>query len=519
VVGGGHNGLVAAGVLAGAGLDVTVLEARDRVGGASVTERPFASAPDLGASTGAYLLGLMPPEIMVELGLNLPLIRRDPHYFLPTASGPGLLLGSDAGANARELVAAFGDDDLAAMRALDAEIGALRDDLAPAWLAPPLALEETAERYVRADLRQVFVDLCRDPVENYLDGFGFKSGLLRAMYAVTDGFSGLDGGPGTPGTGHNFLVHNMCRLPGAGGTWMIVKGGMGTVTAQLAAVATRRGAVIRTGCAVARVRVSGGQVQGIELESGEEIDAEMVLLGCDPLSGLALVGDDFAASFVERLRGMTTDGTTLKVNLCLDALPSFTCRPGDERTTGPTVHLLPQEGDVWTEIGRAYRDACEGRLADFPTIEWYTHTTVDPSLRDVQGRHSGALFVQWAPAHPEGGWDARIDDYVEHLLGICDRFAPGTSALVSDVDPLPPPEIERRFGIRGGHIHHVSNRLSFADRLPYETPVEGLYFCGAGCHPAGSVIGAAGYNAAHRVLAATGGDSRTAGPGLGEGSQ
>ena len=503
VVGAGHNGLVAAAVLAGTGFDVIVLEERDRVGGACVTERPFAAAPELGTSTGAYLLGLMPPEIMADLELDLPLVRRDPHYFLPTTGTASLLLGSDADTNARELLAAFGEDDLRASRSLDAELAVLRDDLAPAWLAPPLDLEETAERYVRADLRRVFVDLCRDPVEHYLDRFGFRSGLLRAMYAVTDAFSGLDGGPGTPGTGHNFLVHNMCRLPGAGGTWMIVRGGMGTVTARIAAVATARGADIRTGSCVTRVHVTGGQVRGVTLASGEEIDGDLVLLACDPLSALDRVDDGaLPDAFSHRLRDMVTDGTTLKVNLCLERLPEFTCRPGDPRLFGPTIHLLPQEGDVWDEIARAHRDAAAGRLADLPTIEWYTHTTLDPSLRDAQGRHSGALFVQWVPAHPEGGWDARIDGYVEHLLGICDRFAPGTSALVSDVDALPPPEIERRFGIRGGHIHHVSNRLAFAERLPYATPVDGLFFCGAGCHPAGSVIGAAGYNAAQHVVQA-----------------
>lgn len=500
VVGAGHNGLVAAAVLAGAGLDVTVLEQRPRVGGASITERPFASAPGLGASTGAYLLGLMPPEIIRELDLDLPLVRRDPHYFLPTTGTSSLLLGSNPRANARELRVAFGEEDLRAATALDAELAALRDDLAPAWLAPPVSLEETAERFIRAPLRRTFMDLCRDPVENYLDRFGFRSGILRAMYAVTDGFSGLDGGPGTPGTGHNFLVHNMCRLPGASGTWMIVEGGMGTVTARLAAIAARRGAVIRTDAATRRLRIESGTAAGVTLESGEEIDADVVLLGCDPLTGLELAGDHFTADFATRIRAMTTDGTTLKVNLCFEGLPEFTCRPGDTSVLGPTVHLLPQEGDVWAEITRAYRDATEGRLADFPTIEWYMHTTLDPSLRDDAGRHSGALFVQWVPAHPEGGWDAHIDGYVRHLLEICDRFAPGTSGLVSDVDPLPPPEIERRFGIRGGHIHHVSNRLSFADRVPYTTPVDGLYFCGAGCHPAGSVIGAAGYNAARQVL-------------------
>jgi phytoene dehydrogenase-like protein len=413
-------------------------------------------------------------------------------------------LGSDQESNDREVVAAFGGADLRASRALDAELAALREDLAPAWLAPPLSLEETAERYVRPDLRSTFVDLCRMPVEEYLDRFGFRNALLMAMYAVTDAFSGLDGGPGTPGTGHNFLVHNMCRLPGAGGTWMLVRGGMGTVSTRLREIAEGHGARVRTGEAVSHVRAAGGVAGGVTLAGGEEIDADLVLLATDPATVLDLADGAFPESFSHRVGDLVSEGTTLKVNLCLDGLPRFTCRPDDARVFGPTVHLLPHEGDVWQEITTAYREATQGRLAGFPAIEWYMHTTLDPSLRDAEGHHSGALFVQWAPYNPPGGWDAAIDGYVEHLLSICDRFAPGTSALVSDVDALPPPEIERRFGIRGGHIHHVSNRVAFADRLPYETPVDGLYLCGAGCHPAGSVIGAAGYNAAKIAFEALG---------------
>ena len=501
VVGAGHNGLVAAAMLAGAGLDVTVLEARPRVGGACVTEHPFRSAPGLGASTGAYLLGLMPPEIPAALDLDLPLLRRDPHYFLPMAEGPGVMLGSDAAANAAEVEAAFGEADRRATEALDAELAHLRDDLAGAWLAPPLSIEETAERYVRAALRDVFVSLCRDPVEGYLDRFGFRSPLLRAMYAVTDAYSGLDGGPGTPGTGHNFLVHNMCRLPGAGGTWMIVRGGMGTVTGAIAEVAARRGAAIRTGVAVASVTTSDGTATGVVLEDGEEIDADVVLLACDPTTVLRLAGEAAGEAFASRVRGLVSGGTTLKVNLALEGLPRFTCRPDDTRTAGPTVHLLPQGDGAWDAVADAWRTAREGRLADEPTIEMYLHTTVDASLRDAEGRHSGALFVQWVPTAPDGGWDAVVDGYVARLLEVCDGFAPGMSALVREYDALTPAEIERRFGIVGGHIHHVSNRHAFADRLPYETPVDGLFLCGAGCHPAGSVIGAAGYNAAESVLA------------------
>jgi phytoene dehydrogenase-like protein len=165
------------------------------------------------------------------------------------------------------------------------------------------------------------------------------------------------------------------------------------------------------------------------------------------------------------------------------------------------MHLLPEEGQVMAAMRAAFADVKAGRLPEFPTIEWYVHTTVDPSLRDAEGRHNSALFVQWVPYALRGTtWEAEEERYVRHLLSLCDRFAPGTSDLVVDTFPLTPPKIERHFGISRGHIHHVDNSFGFADRLPYATPVQGLYSASAGCHPAGSVIGAAGHNAAARVL-------------------
>jgi phytoene dehydrogenase-like protein len=143
-----------------------------------------------------------------------------------------------------------------------------------------------------------------------------------------------------------------------------------------------------------------------------------------------------------------------------------------------------------------------GELADFPTIEWYIHTQADPTLQDDHGRHNSAFFIQWVPYELSGGrtWETEEPRYVEHLLGIAERFAPGFRASVVDVFPLTPPKIEKHFGITHGHIHHVDNTFGFDQRMPYATPIDGLYSCSAGCHSAGSVIGSAGHNAAMRVL-------------------
>jgi phytoene dehydrogenase-like protein len=505
VVGAGHNGLVAATFLARSGLDVVVIEAATTVGGAAKTERPFARVPELSQSTGAYLLGLMPPELPLKLGVEFPVLRRDPHYFLPTTGDRYLLFGSDRDATRRQYEEFFSAEDWKADEALQRELDLLRSDLAPAWLAEPMSLHETAQRYIRSDLQSTFVALCTGSVGEYLDRFGFTSDLVKAMYAVTDGLSGLDATWDTPGSGHNFLVHNMCRLPGSDGTWMVVRGGMGTVTSMIASLARAAGATIVTGEAVTSIEISDAAVRGVVVEGDRTVAADTVVVATDPFRLRHLVGDSaLPAAINAKLDSWKQYGTTMKVNLALTDLPTFRCLPERRGQHGATIHLLPED-DVLGSLQRTYAEVKAGKLADFPTIEWYIHTTVDPSLQDADRHHSSALFVQWAPYEIAGStWDAERAGYVEKLLSICDRFAPGTSDLVADTFALAPPDIEAHFGMTRGHIHHVDNAVSFADRMPYFTGISGLYAGGAGCHPAGSVIGAAGHNVAMRVLADAG---------------
>lgn len=502
IVGAGHNGLVAGLVAARAGLQVLIVEAQAQVGGAARTERPFARAPELPTSTGAYLVGLIQPELLQLLQLDLPLIRRDPHYFLPTTGSRYLLFGSDQAALEAQFRHFFSDQDYQAQRALDAELAALRDDIAPSWLTEPLSIEDTAERYVRPALRSAFVALCRGSVGAYLDRFDFQSPLLRAMYAVTDGFSGLYGSMDTPGSGMNFLIHNMCRLKGSGGTWMLCRGGMGTITQTLAKAFCAAGGQLLLTSPVAQIECSGGQAHAVVLESGAALRARAIVGNCDPFRLRQLVGaGHFSQEFNGWLDARRKPGSTFKLNLALSALPRFRCLPEDRGQFGPTIHLLPDEEHVLEELEAAFAAARRGELPEFPSIEWYVHSTLDPSLSDPQGRISAALFVQWVPEQlASSDWESEVERYSDHLLAICDRFAPGTSALVVDRMPLHPGRIASHFGMTSGHIHHIDNSFGFKDRFPHRTPIAGLYSCSAGTHPAGSVIGSAGYIAARCVL-------------------
>jgi len=217
------------------------------------------------------------------------------------------------------------------------------------------------------------------------------------------------------------------------------------------------------------------------------------------------------SSLTSRMAAVRRTGTTLKLNLALRGLPRFSCLPaGSPSPFGSTIHLLPGSAGLAGASGtdspmaalRAmWADVQAGRLPAEPTIEWYLHTTVDPSLQDAEGHHSSALFVQSVPFEPAGSsWAAELPGYVDRLLDICERYAPGTRDLVVDMMPLTPPGIEEHFGITGGHIHHVDNTVAFNERMPYFTGLDGLYAGSAGAHPAGSVIGAAGHNAAKRIL-------------------
>lgn len=502
IIGAGHNGLVSAILLARYGFDVTIVEERDMIGGATKTEYPFFKVPDLAHSTGSYLLGVMPPELIQLLGADIPIIPRDPHYFLPTLDGRYLLFGSDKNVMREQFLKFFSKKDYQANEALQIEIGQLREDLAPSWLEEPLSVEKTAEKYIRPALQTIFINLVNQPVEQYLARFEFQSELLMAMYAVTDGFSGLTGGIGTPKTGMNFLVHNMCRLPNTQGTFAMVKGGMGTLSKELGRLAAEAGVKILTGSPVEKILIKNNQAEGVLLKNGHELHAPVVLCNADPFRMRHMIGHEkLPDAFNTRLDQLQRNGNTMKINMALDRLPVFNCLKENRGQHNGTIHLLPQEKNILQRLQKDFEQVQRGILADFPTIEWYIHSHMDTSLPHQKKYHSSAFFIQWVPYQLQNStWDQEEDHYVKHLFSIVEQFAPGFTESVVEYSALTPEKIEQHFGMSYGHIHHIDNTFAMDQRMSYVTPIDGLYSCSAGCHPAGSVLGAAGHNAAKRII-------------------
>ena len=258
------------------------------IGGAVRTERPFAKVPDLLRIHGCV------PSRSDAAGAHAGARHRPaaasprPALLPPDDRGPLPAVRGRRGGDARQFTSFFSEPTIA-RTARSRASSLLRDDIAPTWLTEPLSIEDTADRYVRTELRLVS-SIARKPIRDYLERFGFESDLIKAMYAVTDAFSGLAGTWDTPGTGMNFLVHNMCRLPGSDGTWMIVRGGMGTVTARLDEAARRAAATIETNAVSAAHRGPRRRGRVRRARGRTQVRARVVVANADPFRMRALVG-------------------------------------------------------------------------------------------------------------------------------------------------------------------------------------------------------------------------------------
>ncbi len=516
VVGAGHNGLVTAAYLARAGLQVTVLEARDRVGGAAVTEETW---PGFKVSTAAYVVSLFRPEIVRDLDLarhGYELLPRNPSSFTPFPDGRSLLMGPDPALNRRE-VGKFSPRDAERLPAYEAMLERIARAIEPTLLETPpdpfsgrvgdlLSLARTGWRFLKLGRDGPrAVEILTAPARSILDRW-FESDEVKATLA-TDAIIGAMASPSTPGTAYVLFHHVMGECNGARGVWGYVKGGMGSLPEALAAAARGLGVTIRTGARVAKVKVEGGRATGVVLDGGEEVAARRVVSNADAtVTLLGLVGEpELPPEIVEAVRAIDYSSASLKVNLALSELPSFKALPG--HAAGPqhrgTIHVCP--GLEYIE--RAFDDARAGRPSASPVLECTIPSVVDPGVAPP-GRHVMQIFVQYAPYRLAGGtWDDRKEAFGDRCVDILEEYAPGFRRSVLHREVLSPLDIERRFGLTGGNIFQGAmglSQLAFMRPLPgyanYRTPVRDLWMCGAATHPGGGVMGACGYNAAREIL-------------------
>jgi phytoene dehydrogenase-like protein len=516
VVGGGHNGLTAAAYLARAGLQVCVLERREILGGACVTEEVW---PGHRVSRASYVVSLLHPKVVRELELDrygYEVHPLDPAYSTLPPDGPPLFFFNDEAATCAS-VARHSRRDADAYPAFQALLERMADFLRPMLLRPPpavgsrhpgdlLGLLREAGRAAGLSRRDVhdFYRVMTMSVGDLLDDW-FECDAFKGAMAST-GVVGVWAGPRTPGTAYNLLHHELGEIDGVPGLWGHVRGGMGAISMAIARSAAAAGAAIRTEAAVRSIDVADGRVVGVTLESGEELRAPVVLSGAHPKSTvLDLVGPEhFPDDVVEDMRRYKTRGGSVKVNWILSEPPRYegVSAEDQERLVRSGVAFCPSID----YLERAWQDACRGRPSASPYLEVEVPSTIDSTLTD-DGSTVVTMFTQYGP-YDEADWDEGARDaYADRCLEILAERAPNVRDAVVHREVLAPPDLERIFGLVGGSIFQGEqglDQMAFMRPSPalaqYATPVDGLYLCGAGTHPGGGVMALGGHNAAHRVL-------------------
>jgi phytoene dehydrogenase-like protein len=521
VIGGGHNGLVCAAYLAGAGLKVTVLERRGVVGGAAVTEEFH---PGFRNSVASYTVSLLNPKVIRDLELpqhGLRILERRLANFLPTEDGRYLATG---GGRTQAEVAKFSAADAGRLERYGERLEAIADVLRALVLeTPPNVVEGSwsaalpellragrlGSRLGRLDmsLRRELLKLFAASAGDYLDEW-FESDPIKALYGF-DGIVGHYASPFSPGTAYVLLHHCFGEVNGKKGVWGHAVGGMGAITQAMARSAAARGADIRVDCPVREVIIERGRAAGVVTEAGERLRASAVVSNLNPkLLYLRLI--DPAAlpqEFRERIGQWRCGSGTFRMNVALAELPDFTCLPGSAAADHHTAGIILAPSLSYME--RAYFDARAYGWSRQPIVEMVIPSTLDDSLAPP-GKHVASLFCQHvAPQLPNGeSWDAHRDSVADLMIETVNRFAPNFKASVLGRQIMSPLDLERTFGLVGGDIFHgklqLDQMLSARPMLGYGNyrgPLPGLYMCGAGTHPGGGVTGAPGHNAAREILA------------------
>jgi len=524
VIGGGHNGLVAAAYLARSGARTLVLEARNTPGGAATTEQPWPDAPQYKVTRLSYVMSLLPPTILDDLKLEQHGYKVFPMgpYYQAFPEGGSLTMYEEESQRAYDEIAKWSKKDADAYPKWNAWLGGLADVLGPLLLTVPPNLGSRKPRDLAGTLKlawrhrgldvRTIADVTRlmtMSIADLLDDW-FESPQVKGALAV-NGVIGTWAGPYEPGTAYVMAHHSIGDVgDGRLGSWGFPEGGMGAVAAAIASSARSLGVTIRTGARVAKVTVApgSGRATGVVLDNGDEITAKTLVTSLHPKTAfLDHVGrENLPADFVGDIERWKTRSGVVKINLALGELPDFTANPGtnlQEHHTG-SVEMAPS----MEYIERAFIDAREGRPAARPFSDGVIPTAFDKTLAP-EGHHIMSLFTQWVPAT----WNTEphreeLERYADRVIDTYNEVAPNFKAAILHRDVVGPYEMEHDYGLIGGNIFHGELSLEqlfhlrpapgFAD---YRTPVPGLYYASSATHAGGGVCGIPGMQAAKAAIA------------------
>ena len=516
IIGAGHNGLVCAFYLARAGLKIRIVERRDIVGGAAVTEEFH---PGFRNSVASYTVSLLQPKVIADMRLadhGYRVIERPISNFLPQEDGGYLKLGGGLERTQAEF-RRFSTHDADALPAYYEALETVAEVLRNLALKAPPNVGEGFRTLIDGALQgkglaRLSLEHKRDVLDLFaksatsLLGQWFESEAIKAAFGF-DAVVGNYASPDTPGSAYVLLHHVFGEVNGKKGAWGHSVGGMGAITQIMAKVCRELGVEISLESPVERVLIDGDKVSGVRLESGQEIAASRVIANVGPkiLYERMFAEGDLPADFRRRIKGYKTGSGTFRMNVALSELPRFAClpEPGEHHSSG--IIIAP----TLAYMDRAFISSKVNGWSDQPIVEMLIPSTVDDSLAPP-GQHVASLFCQqFAPELPDGrDWDVEEDAAAETIIDTVERFAPGFRASILGRQVLSPKGLERKFGLAGGDIMHGNMTLDqlWAARPvlghgSYRGPLKGLYMCGAGTHPGGGVTGAPGHNCAHAVLA------------------
>ena len=514
IIGGGHNGLIAAAYLARAGKKTLVLERREIVGGAAVTEEIF---PGYRFTEFSYVVSLLRPEIIRDLELPkhglkiLPL----PSTVTPLQESDYLASWEDHDLTRRELYRHSPRDAEAAdeysrvmaraAKAIKPIISLVPPDPASlSWrdLQGLLKLGQYGASLSPSEICRI-AKLLTQSAADLLDEW-FEFDPLKGTKSAS-GIIGTFLGPRSPGTAYVLLHHYMGEIDGAFRAWGFAKNGTGGVSAAIASSARALGVEIKTSAPVSKVIVKGGRATGVALENGDEFHASVVMSAADPKRTFLqfVERQQLPGDLVTAVESFRVRGSSGKVNIALSELPDFTCLPGEGPIHRGAISISPSID----YIERAYDQAKYGQVSSEPYIDMVIPSMIDRDMAPP-GHHVMSCFVQYAPYDREGGWDdAAREAFGETVVSTIERYAPNIRRAIVGKQVITPKDIERIAGITGGNIFHgelLLHQLFFLRPAPqwadFSTPVKGYYFGASGAHPGGGVMGAAGKLAAQEIL-------------------